>query len=96
MPFPSSHEADVRLVGDNSPLTQQEVRDLMPWMNQLSTGAVRRLEAELALQNIEAVQNFERSSSKLTNVLIWLTAALVLLTGVIAYLTVFLIRLPKA
>ena len=49
MPINSSHEADVRLIGDQQPLTAQDVRDLMPWMRTLSEGAVRRLNAELVL-----------------------------------------------
>jgi hypothetical protein len=46
---------------------------------------MRRLKAELTLQNIEAVQKFERSSSRLTGWIIGLTLALVALTVVIAY-----------
>jgi hypothetical protein len=56
-------------------------------MNQISETGMRRLKAELTLQNIEAVQKFERSSSKLTGWIIGLTLALVALTVVIAYYT---------
>ena len=93
MPFPSSHEADRRLVTDSSKLTQEEVRDLMPWMRQISEAGMRRLNAELALQNLEATQQFERSSSKLTRWLVGLTVVLVALTVVIAYYTSLLARI---
>ncbi len=96
MPFATSLDADVRLLSNTSPLTREEVRDLMQWMNQISTGGIRRLEAELALQSIQAVQKFETSSTRLTFWLIVLTAVLVALTGVISYFTVLLAGMPKA
>jgi len=92
MPFRSMQEVDQRLVTE-SPLTEQEVRDLIPWMRQIGESGMRRLNSELALQNLEAVQKFERSSSRLTWWLIGLTGALVLLTIVIACYTVQLARI---
>ena len=92
MPFPSSGDVENRLRTDNAKLTAQEVRDLMPWMNQISEVGMRRLGAELSLQNLEAVQNFEKSSSRLTRWVIGLTAVLLVLTVVIAYYTFVLAR----
>jgi len=92
MPFSSWQEAERRLVADPSKLTQQEVRDLTPWMRQISDAGVRRLNAELALQNLESIQKFERSSS-LTRWLIWLTGVVVVLTVIIAYYTFLLARI---
>ncbi|MSO20724.1 MAG: hypothetical protein EXQ56_09740 [Acidobacteria bacterium] len=58
-------------MGNQAPLTAQEIRDVMPYMNTLGTGAVRRLEAEAALQNleaiqksVEAIQKFDESTGK--------------------------------
>ena len=85
MPFASPQDAESRLRSNNAKLTAEEVRDLMPHMNQISETGMRRLKAELTLQNIEAVQKFERSSSRLTGWIIGLTLALVALTVVIAY-----------
>jgi hypothetical protein len=85
VPFASSQDAESRLRSNNAKLTAEEVRDLMPHMNQISETGMRRLKAELTLQNIEAVQKFERSSSRLTGWIIGLTLALVALTVVIAY-----------
>lgn len=93
MAFGNSQEADRRLVGDVTPLTEQDVRDLMPHIRVISEGGMRRLNAELALKNLGAVQKFEQSSSRLTGWLIGLTAALVLLTIVIACLTFLLARI---
>jgi hypothetical protein len=92
MSFKSWQDADNRLRTNEAKLTPQEVRDLMPHMNQISEVGMRRLKAELALQNIEAVQTFETSSSNLTKWVIGLTVALVVLTVVIAVFTVILAR----
>lgn len=92
MPFNSEFEVEARL-RDPANLTSQEVRDLMPWVYQISTVGERRLTAELALSNLEAVQRFERSSSKVTKCLVWVTVALVLLTVAIVYYTFVLARL---
>jgi hypothetical protein len=91
MPFKSSQDVETRLA-DSEPLSSEEIRDLFPWMNQISETGMRRLNAQLALQNLEAVRKFERSSSKLTIVLIGLTVVLLILTIVIAYYTVVLSR----
>src|SRR6266478_5382881 len=74
MTFNSWQDADNRLRTNEAKLTPQEVRDLMPHMNQISETGMRRLKAELALQNIEAVQTFETTSSNLTKWVIGLTA----------------------
>ena len=84
MPFNSPQEAEARL-RDPAKLAPQEVRDLIPHMNQITETGMRRLNAELALQDLEAVQQFEKSSSRLTQWLIGLTVVLLILTGVIAW-----------
>lgn len=92
MPFRDSQEVENRLRSNSAKLSPEEVRDLMPWMHQLSIPGERRLTAELALQNLEAVQTFEGSSRRLTKWLIGLTAVLVVLTIVIAYYSIVLAR----
>jgi len=91
MPFNSSRDVENRLANP-APLTSEEIRDLFPWMNQVSETGMRRLNAQLALQNIEAVRKFEQSSSKLTKWLVGFTVVLVFLTIVIACYTVVLAR----
>ncbi|SRR5258705_368704 len=91
MPFKSSQDAEDRLK-DTTPLSSEEIRDLFPHMNQILVTGMRRLNAHLALKNLDAVQRFEQSSSKLTKWLIWLTGILVVLTIVIACYTVVLAR----
>jgi hypothetical protein len=91
MPFKSWKEVEDRLA-DPTPLTAQEIRDLLPYMNQITETGMRRLNAHLALQNLEAVQKFEQSSSRLTKWLVGLTAALVILTIVITCYTIVLAR----
>ncbi len=84
MPFNSGSDVEARL-RDPANLTSRELRDLMPWVHQISIIGERRLTVELALWNLEAVQRFERSSNRLTKYLIWITVALVLLTVALAY-----------
>jgi hypothetical protein len=64
MPLKDLHEAENRLRANPDRITPQEWRDLMQWIPDASGLAIKRVDAELALQNIEAVQKFERSSSK--------------------------------
>src|SRR5882762_8598457 len=91
MPFNSSQDVENRLANP-APLTSEEIRDLFPHLNQVSESGMRRLNAHLALENLEAVRKFEQSSSKLTKWLIGLTVVLVILTIVIACYTVVLAR----
>jgi hypothetical protein len=90
MPFASAQDAENRLRTNTTKLAAEEVRDLMEWAHQLSIPAERRLTAELALQNIEAIQNFDTSSKRLTIALVVLTVALLVLTGVITFYTIVL------
>src|SRR5260370_39813043 len=66
MPFNSWLDVENRL-GNSSPVSSEEIRQLLQWMNQISETGMRRLNAHLVLQNLEAVQKFEKSSSKLAN-----------------------------
>jgi hypothetical protein len=91
MPFKSSQDAETRL-RDPAPLDSEEIHALFEWMNQITETGMRRLNAHLALKNLEAVEKFEKSSSTLTKWLIGFTAVLVILTVVIAIYTVVLAR----
>ena len=84
MPFSSLQEVENRL-GDPTPLNPQEVRELLPWMNQLGESGMRRFHAQLALQSFEAVQKFARSTARLTRWLAALTVMLVILTSAAVY-----------
>lgn len=87
MAFHSWEEAEKRLENPD-PLSSEEIRDLLPYMNQVGETAMRRL----TLESLHAVRKFEKSSSKLTKWLIGLTVVLVILTIVIARYTVVLAR----
>lgn len=86
MPFANSHDADVRLLGNQDTLTPEEVRDLIPWVRQISEPGMRRLNIELSLQNLQAIQKFEKSSSRLAAWLIVFTAVLAVLTCILVWL----------
>jgi hypothetical protein len=87
MRFPDAQAAETRLRTNTTKLSAEEIRALMEWTHQLSIPAERRLTAELALQNLEAIQKFDTSSSRLTIALVVLTVALLVLTGVITFYT---------
>lgn len=84
MPFNGLSEVENRL-SDPTPLTPQDIRELLPWMNQIGESGMRRLNAQLALQSLEAVQKFEHSTGRLTKWLTGLTVLLVVLTIVTLY-----------
>jgi hypothetical protein len=83
MPFDNKQQVHTRL--DNPALlTRQDIDDLNPWLGTLEGGRVYRIFTDLALQNIAAVQSFDASSAKLSRRLLWLTAAIVFLTVILA------------
>lgn len=94
MPFSSLHEVENRL-GDPTPLTPQEIRELLPWTNQIGEPGIRRLTAQLALQSHEAVQKFERSSGRLTKWLIALTLVVAVLAIMVGYASFVLAHLDS-
>ncbi len=79
MPFMSAIDADIRL-RNPTPLSEQEIHDLMEWMPLLSTGSVRRLDAESALKQLMAIKQFDKTSAKIGKLGLWLNGALFLLT----------------
>ena len=95
MPFKDLQDAENRLRGNPAKITPQEWRDLMQWIPDASGLAIKRVDAELALQNIEAVQKFEQSSSILTWWLIGMTGALVLMTAALVYYTYVLTKMVR-
>lgn len=92
MPFNSQREVELRLAGNDEPLTVDEIRDLRPWIRHLLQGNTGRIYLELGLLNleaiylnIEAISSFDTSSARLSRVMIWLTIGIFLLTAVLAY-----------
>ena len=83
MPINSLQDAETRLA-DPSALSAIEIRDLIPWLGAIGGGLIWRLFADLAQQNIAAIQKFDESSSKLSSRLLWLTWALFGITAVMA------------
>jgi hypothetical protein len=63
MPFHSSNEVQQRLTQNPQPLSDQEIIDLYPWLQQLSVGGAHRLHADLTLRNIQSIERFDRNSS---------------------------------
>jgi hypothetical protein len=97
MPFADSHSVDIRLLGDETPLTEQEIRDLLPWSRVLSQGAVVRLKVELSLMQLVALKRqeqlvtrqlasfdaFDKSTAKANKWMLRFTAAVTVMTLVL-------------
>lgn len=81
MPFTSAIDADIRL-RNPTPLSEQEIQDLMEWLPFLSTGSVRRLEAESALKQLKAIKQFDATSGRIGKLGLWVNGALFVLTVV--------------
>src|SRR4051812_44539953 len=64
MPFRSGNDVIQRLTQNPAQLTETEIIDLYPWMQQLTTGAAHRLNAELALQTIQSIGRFDKNSTR--------------------------------
>jgi hypothetical protein len=103
MPFRDSHSADVRLVGDETPLTEEEIRDLLPWVRVLSIGAKERLQTELSLmqlaalkrqetlanRQLESFRKFDASTATANRWMIGFTAAVTFMTLVMLIVAVY-------
>jgi len=78
MAFKRFQDVDARL-GDPKPLTQEEARDAIPFMRHISAGSLQRYTAEVSLMNVKAVQDFDRSSSRLAMWMMILVAGQIIL-----------------
>ena len=85
---------------DAKPLAFEDFRDMLVWIKQTyNVKAADILNLRVAIQldqalgeTRQAIRDFDTSSRKLTRWLIGLTIVLVVLTGVITWLTVLLLR----
>jgi hypothetical protein len=91
MPFRSSNEVHQRLTQDPRPVSDQEILDLYPWMQQLSTGGAHRLHSELALRSIQSIERFDKNSGKVArwslilNVAMFVLSVLAIVISLSAY-----------
>lgn len=60
----SSQEAELRLQ-DPQGLTEDDVLDLLPWMSQLSHGALARLQTHIGAANIRAIHDLNQTTAKI-------------------------------
>jgi hypothetical protein len=93
--FPSIQEAEMRLK-DAAQLNEVDIKKLVPWLGFLSAGGVRRLEAELAVGNIQAVRQLDESSRRVGMWGLLLNIALFALTIVALVVAVKSYRDTKA
>lgn len=84
MEFKAIHDVETRLSGNDAPLTVDEIQAMRLYLKNISGGGLRRIYAELALQNLAAIQRFDDSSSELTKRLLCLTYVIVGFTVITA------------
>lgn len=56
------------------------------------SGSDYQIIKETGEKTVEAINNLNKSTTRLNWIMIWLTIALILLTGVLVWLTIILIR----
>jgi len=88
MPFHSSNDVIQRLTQNPAQLSDQEIIDLYPWMQQLTTGAAHRLNAELALRNIQSIARFGENSTRVARWSLALNGAMLLLSVLAIFIAV--------
>ena len=97
MIFNSLDEVHQRLAGDDKPLSIDEIRELRIYARHIGEGNLRRIYVELALLNHEAalmnkdaIEQFDKSSSKFSARLLWLTVVLTVLTAILTWTTLIM------
>jgi len=70
--YRSMEDAERRLASPE-PLTADEARALFRWLVPIHH-ALPRIELDIALQQINAIERFDKASAKLTRTSIWLVA----------------------
>jgi hypothetical protein len=80
MPFATPQAANTRIEDLSTPLSEADIRDLLPWINALDNRGIARLTAELSLVQLTAMHEFDKNSTKLGYRMFWLT----LVIGVLA------------
>jgi hypothetical protein len=78
--FVSREIAEARLIDTSTPLTQQDVSELVPWMALLSDAARERLKLRLTLEGLQAVRAMDQSSTRFARSSLALNVALFLLS----------------
>ena len=81
MPFAKPQDAIARLEDLKHPLTESDIRDLLPWINAFDNHAAARLKAELSFIQVRAMHEFDKNSTKLGNRMFWLTFAIGILAA---------------
>lgn len=74
--FANPIEANLRLDENPSPLTEDEIRALLPHFMGLNNSGKVRLQTELSLIQVAAIEQFDASSTKLGNRMLGLTWAI--------------------
>jgi hypothetical protein len=88
MSFHSHDEVVTRLTQNPAPLSDEEMIDLYPWMQGLTTGAAHRLNTELALRTGQAIARFDKNSNKAARWSLLLNGAMLFLSGLAIFIAV--------
>jgi len=94
--FANLGEVTARLTSEEK-LPLEDIREILSrFASSLYNYQFETIHAEIAIHTVDAIKAFDRASRRLTGWLIGLTAGLVALTIVLAYLTFQLVHAPKA
>jgi hypothetical protein len=74
--FESQEAATGRLQRPGA-LSEAELRGMLRWSRLMPSGVTDVFKSEVTLQTLLAIKEFDRSSRRLSTVLIWLTVALI-------------------
>jgi hypothetical protein len=69
MPFNTFDEVEQRLAAETPPLSDDEVRELLPWVPRLLDTRWHRFQVEVSYREIIAIHNFERRSKRMSLVM---------------------------
>jgi hypothetical protein len=87
--FNSLEAARNRLSADDNPLTDDELKELIPFVRHFRVGGgLERIQAEIAMRGVQAVVDFIKSSDRVSKKMGRLTWAILVLTIITTIATV--------
>jgi hypothetical protein len=106
MPFADQSSANLRLINDKTPLTEEELHDLLPWVRVLTGSAREALQAELLLKQLLALgrqeqlatrqlksfDEFDKSARRANRWMIGFTAAVFFMTLIMMLIGLYSLR----
>jgi len=87
MPFRTGNEVQVRLAAETPRLSDDEIKELLPWVPTLHDTRMHRFQAELSYRTIVAIHDFEHRS----NLVAWVMTAAAVVQALLAGVTLYVV-----